>query len=155
MQGRGTSTVMHHPLGDGVLKGMDFDMESPSRYDDDIVRNQTSPYMPTRSIQVVGGRIYMLGCSSRARDATTLGVGLFEFRCPVGAILQVNSTGTSSASSRPETGAWRAHRICGWWHCRIVYLGLLAAALDVADSRFIDADTHLSQVLLWLEGASN
>ena len=76
----GTGTAAPRPLGNAVLNGIDFDMEAPSRYYDDLARNLTSLYNGAGNNE----KKYMLTAAPQcpfpdASLAVTLSTGMFEF----------------------------------------------------------------------------
>ncbi|KAI4999833.1 hypothetical protein ZWY2020_004422 [Hordeum vulgare] len=138
------------PLGDAVLDGIDFDIEAPSKYYDDLTRSLTSLYKGD-----TGGRKYTLTAAPQcpfpdASLAAALGTGLFDrvwvqfYNNPPCQFAHGDAGALQSA--------WRQ------WTAALpsaaVYLGLPASP-DAAASGFVDADTLVSQVLPLVEGAPN
>ncbi|EEE55216.1 hypothetical protein OsJ_03081 [Oryza sativa Japonica Group] len=78
----GGATGASRPLGDAVLDGVDFDIESPSRFYDDLARNLASLY--TRAPRPPrGGKTYLLTAAPQcpypdASLAAALATGLFD-----------------------------------------------------------------------------
>nr|TKW16164.1 hypothetical protein SEVIR_5G281200v2 [Setaria viridis] len=138
------------PLGGAVLDGIDFDIEAPSQYYDDLARNLTSLYRGDAR-----GRAYMLTAAPQcpfpdASLATALGTGLFDHVW----VQFYNNPPCQYAPGDDAAlrSAWRQ------WTAGLpsatVFLGL-PASLDAAGSGFVDADTLASQVLPAVEGAPN
>ncbi|KAL6840473.1 hypothetical protein ACP4OV_030283 [Aristida adscensionis] len=138
------------PLGDAVLDGIDFDIESPSRYYDDLARNLTSLYRGDAR-----GRKYMLTAAPQcpypdASLAAALATGLFDhvwvqfYNNPPCQYAPGDVTALQSA--------WR--RWTAALPSAAVFLGLPASP-DAAGGGFVDADTLASQVLPVVEGAAN
>ncbi|KAJ1284873.1 hypothetical protein BS78_03G238500 [Paspalum vaginatum] len=138
------------PLGDAVLDGIDFDIESPSQYYDDLAQNLTSLYRSDAR-----GRAYLLTAAPQcpfpdASLAAALGTGLFDNVW----VQFYNNPGCQYAPG--DAGAL----LRAWqnWTTGLpaatVFLGL-PASLDAAGSGFVDADTLASQVLPAVEGADN
>ncbi|TVU35470.1 hypothetical protein EJB05_17361, partial [Eragrostis curvula] len=127
--GNGTSTgASPRPLGNAVLDGIDFDIEAPSPYYDDLARSLASLF---RDGDAAGSRKkYLLTAAPQcpfpdASLAAALGTGLFD-------------------------------RV--WWTAGVPYAAMflgLPASPDAAGSGFVDADTLASQVLPVVEGAAN
>ena len=138
------------PLGAAVLDGIDFDIEAPSRYYDDLARNLTSLYR-----RDARGRTYMLTAAPQCPFpdvslAAALGTGLFDH-------VWVQFYNNPRCQYAPgDVGGLRS----AWqqWTAALpsaaVFLGL-PASLDAAGSGFVDADTLASQVLPAVEGAPN
>uniref|UniRef100_A0A0E0FRI9 Protein kinase domain-containing protein n=1 Tax=Oryza nivara TaxID=4536 RepID=A0A0E0FRI9_ORYNI len=151
----GGATGASRPLGDAVLDGVDFDIESPSRFYDDLARNLASLY--TRAPRPPrGGKTYLLTAAPQcpypdASLAAALATGLFDhvwvqfYNNPP---CQYAAPGDASAL-RSAWAQWTAGLPAA-----TVFLGL-PASLDAADSGFVDADTLASQVLPVVEGAAN
>ncbi|EES01299.1 acidic endochitinase [Sorghum bicolor] len=150
--GTGTGTGAPRPLGDAVLDGVDFDIEAPSRYYDDLARNLASLYRGDAR-----GRTYMLTAAPQcpfpdASLAVALGTGLFDHVW----VQFYNNPPCQYAHG--DAGALRS----AWqqWTTSLpsatVFLGLPASPEpDAADGGFVDADTLASQVLPAVEGAPN
>ncbi|CAO2178692.1 unnamed protein product [Urochloa humidicola] len=149
--GGSVSAGARRPLGDAVLDGVDFDIESSgSRYYDDLARNLTSLYRGG------GGRAYVLAAAPQcpfpdASLAAALGTGLFnlvwvQFYNNPGCQYDAPGDGDELLSS------WRQ-----WAESlpsATVFLGL-PASRDAAGSGFVDAETLASEVLPAVEGVPN
>ncbi|WVZ69224.1 LOW QUALITY PROTEIN: hypothetical protein U9M48_018042 [Paspalum notatum var. saurae] len=146
----GTGAGAPRPLGDAVLDGIDFDIESPSQYYDDLAQNLTSLYRSDAR-----GRAYLLTAAPQcpfpdASLAAALGTGLFDNVW----VQFYNNPGCQYAPG--DAGAL----LRGWqnWTTGLpaatVFLGL-PASLDAAGSGFVDVDTLASQVLPAVESAEN
>uniref|UniRef100_J3L331 chitinase n=1 Tax=Oryza brachyantha TaxID=4533 RepID=J3L331_ORYBR len=140
------------PLGDAVLDGIDFDIEAPSRFYDDLARNLASLY---KGAAAAGGRRYLLTAAPQcpypdASLAAALGTGLFDhvwvqfYNNPPCQYAAGDVGALQSAWQQWTTGL----------PASTVFLGL-PASLDAADSGFVDADKLASQVLPVVEGAAN
>uniref|UniRef100_A0ACD5VKD0 Uncharacterized protein n=1 Tax=Avena sativa TaxID=4498 RepID=A0ACD5VKD0_AVESA len=148
----GIGTAAPRPLGDAVLDGIDFDMEAPSRYYDDLARNLTSLYAGASN----GNKKYMLTAAPQcpfpdASLGAALGTGLFD---PVW-VQFYNNPPCQFAAPGDATAlqsAWQK------WTAALpsatVYLGL-PAAREAAGSGYVDADTLVSLVLPLVESAPN
>ncbi|KAM0931692.1 hypothetical protein ACQ4PT_000157 [Festuca glaucescens] len=146
----GTGAAPPRPLGDAVLDGIDFDLEAPSRYYDDLARNLTSLYASANS-----EKKYLLTAAPQCLfpDASlggALGTGLFDH-------VWVQFYNNPPCQFAPgDASALRS----AWqqWTAALpsatVYLGL-PASLEAAGSGYVDADTLVSQVLPLVEGAAN
>jgi chitinase len=148
--GNGTGTGAPRPLGDAVLDGIDFDIEAPSRYYDDLARDLTSLYRGDAR-----GRTYMLTAAPQCPFpdeslAAALGTGLFDH------VWVQFYNNPPCQYARGDVGALRS----AWqqWTAGLpsatVFLGLPASP-DAADGGFVDADTLASQVLPSVEGSPN
>jgi chitinase len=147
----GTGGAAPRPLGNAVLDGIDFDMEAPSRYYDDLARNLTSLYTGSANSE----KKYMLTAAPQCPfpDASlggALGTGLFDH-------VWVQFYNNPPCQFAPgDASALRS----AWqqWTAALpsatVYLGL-PASLEAAGSGYVDADTLVSQVLPLVEGAPN
>ncbi|KAM0823380.1 hypothetical protein ACQ4PT_070911 [Festuca glaucescens] len=147
----GTGAAPPRPLGDAVLDGIDFDMEAPSRYYDDLARNLTSLYNGGANSE----KKYMLTAAPQCPfpDASlggALSTGLFDHVW----VQFYNNPPCQFAPGDPSAlrSAWQQ------WTAALpsatVYLGL-PASLEAAGSGYVDADTLVSQVLPLVEGAPN
>uniref|UniRef100_A0A0E0JMP7 Uncharacterized protein n=1 Tax=Oryza punctata TaxID=4537 RepID=A0A0E0JMP7_ORYPU len=150
--GAGAGDAASRPLGDAVLDGVDFDIESPSRFYDDLARNLSSLYKGAAA----GAKTYLLTAAPQcpypdASLAAALGTGLFDhvwvqfYNNPP---CQYAAPGDVSALQ----SAWEQ------WTAGLpaatLFLGLPGSP-DAADSGFVDADTLASEVLPVVEGAAN
>ncbi|KAF0917862.1 hypothetical protein E2562_021517 [Oryza meyeriana var. granulata] len=140
------------PLGDAVLDGVDFDIEAPSRFYDELARNLTSLY---KGATATWGKTYLLTAAPQcpypdASLAAALGTGLFDhvwvqfYNNPPCQYAPGDVTALQSAWKQWTAGLPAA----------TVFLGLPASP-DAAGSGFVDADTLASQVLPMVEGAAN
>ncbi|KAK1666517.1 hypothetical protein QYE76_054676 [Lolium multiflorum] len=146
----GTGTTAPRPLGAAVLDGIDFDMEAPSRYYDNLARNLNSLYASANS-----EKKYLLTAAPQCPfpDASlggALGTGLFDH-------VWVQFYNNPPCQFAPgDASALRS----AWqqWTAALpsvaVYLGLPASP-EAAGSGYVNADTLVSQVLPLVEGSPN
>ncbi|CAL4974643.1 unnamed protein product [Urochloa decumbens] len=142
------------PLGDAVLDGVDFDIESPSRYYDDLARNLTSLYRGGAA----RGRAYLLAAAPQcpfpdASLAAALGTGLFDLVW----VQFYNNPPCQYAPGGGDAGALLRSAWRQWAEgmpSATVFLGLPASP-DAAGSGFVDAETLASEVLPAVEDAPN
>uniref|UniRef100_A0A0D9V4D3 Uncharacterized protein n=1 Tax=Leersia perrieri TaxID=77586 RepID=A0A0D9V4D3_9ORYZ len=150
--GGAVATGAPRPLGDAVLDGVDFDIESPSKFYDDLARSLASLYKGGGG---GGGKAYMLTAAPQCPypDASldaALATGLFD---RVWVQFYNNPPCEYAADVSGMRSAWRRWT-AGMPATTAVFLGLPASP-DAADSGFVDADTLVAQVLPVVEGAAN
>jgi chitinase len=139
----GTGGATPRPLGNAVLDGIDFDMEAPSKYYDNLARNLASLYTGANSEK------YMLTAAPQCPfpDASlggALGTGLFDHVW----VQFYNNPPCQFAPGDASVlrSAWQQWTAA--FPSATVYLGLPASP-EAAGSGYVDADTLVSQVLLW------